>query len=56
MFYIARNSLAVTGLMTKKRCLELWADHAHTVTDDAKYTVCKETGNPYDFVPVLELN
>ena len=55
MFYIARNSLAVTRPMTKKRCLELWASHSHTVTDDAKYTICKETGKVNPTV-VMELN
>jgi len=52
MFYIARNTLAVTGPMTKKAALALW--EANKV-NDAKYTLCKETGRVNPTV-VMELN
>jgi len=53
MFYIARNTLAVTRSMTKKAALKLWAET--TVTDDARYQLCKETGK-FNPTVVMELN
>jgi len=52
MYYIARNTLAVTGPMSKKAALALW--EANKATDGARYQLCKETGsiNP---VVVMEL-
>lgn len=43
MFYIARNTLAVTRPMTKKAALALW--ETNKATDGARYELCKETGN-----------
>ena len=43
MFYIARNTLAVTPAMTKKAALALW--EANKATDGARYELCKEDGN-----------
>lgn len=53
MFYIARNSLAVTGTMTKKAALALWETNKAT---DGRYQLCKETGNMAQFNPVMDLN
>jgi len=52
MFYIARNTLAVTRPMTKKAALALWEANK---ADDACYTLCKETGKVNPTV-VMELN
>jgi ABC-type transporter Mla MlaB component len=46
MFYIARNTLAVTGNMTKKAALALWeANKSTEATDGAQYQLCKDTGS-----------
>ncbi len=52
MYYIARNTLAVTAPMSKEAALALWK--ANKATDGARYQLCKETGsiNP---VVVMEL-
>ena len=60
MFYIARNSLAVTGPMTKKAALDVWADiKVHGTGGPCKryrIQLCKETGNMAQFNPVMNLN
>ena len=46
MFYIARNTLAVTGNMTKKAALALWeASKSTEATDGAQYQLCKDAGS-----------
>jgi hypothetical protein len=57
-YYIARNTLAVTGPMTKKAALEVWTHLGpfHTDPADGKYQLCKETGNMATFTPVMDLN
>ena len=55
MFYIARNTLAVTRPMTKKAALELWNKNAIPAWLEDKYTLCKETGKANPTV-VMELN
>ena len=58
MFYIARNTLAVTGPMTKKAALALWADikAMGQVNATDRIQLCKETGNMAQFNPVMDLN
>jgi len=51
MYYIARNTLAVTGPMSKKAALALWS--ANKATDGASYQLCKETGSVN---PVVVMN
>lgn len=53
MYYIARNTLAVTRGMSKKAAIALW--DANKAADGARYQLCKETGsvNP---VVVMDLN
>lgn len=56
MFYIARNTLAVTGNMSKKAALALWEAKKSTEgADGARYQLCKASGsiNP---VVVMDLN
>lgn len=57
-YYIARNTLAVTGPMTKKAALEVWTHLGPFHRDPAhgKYQLCKETGNMATFTPVMDLN
>lgn len=46
MFYIARNTLAVTGNMPKKAALALWeANKSTEATDGALYQLCKATSS-----------
>lgn len=46
MFYIARNTLAVTRNMSKKAALALWETKKSTeATDGAQYQLCKDTGS-----------
>jgi hypothetical protein len=52
MFYIARNTLAVTGTMTKKAALALW--EANKATDGALYQLCKAS-NSWNPVVVMDL-
>ena len=54
-YYIARNTLAVTRPMTKKAALKFWEAHKHTATN-ARFQLCKETGNMATFTPVMDLN
>ena len=57
MFYIARNTLAVTPNMTKKAALAMWENAKFDLATEgnSKYQLCKETGsvNP---VVVMDLN
>ena len=56
-FYIARNTLAVTGPMTKKAALNLWERVSKPGLEPGdKYQLCKETGNMATFTPVMDLN
>ena len=57
MFYIARNTLAVTKPMTKKAALALW-EQTELLPEDttARWQLCKETGNTAQFNPVMDLN
>jgi ABC-type transporter Mla MlaB component len=55
MFYIARNTLAVTGNMTKKAALALWeANKSTEATDGALYQLCKAS-NSLNPVVVMDL-
>jgi hypothetical protein len=55
MFYIARNTLAVTRTMTKKAALALWeANKSTEATDGALYQLCK-TSNSWNPVVVMDL-
>ena len=58
MFYIARNTLAVTGPMTKKAALALWADikAMGQVNANDRIQLCRETGNMFAFTPVMDLS
>ena len=58
MFYLARNTLAVTGPMSKKAALKLWEeikDQAVAIPGD-KITLCRETGNMAVVDTVMKLN
>ena len=57
MFYITRNTLAVTRPMTKKAALALWnaADMTPAQIDEARWQLCRETGKLNPEV-VMELN
>ena len=57
MFYIARNTLAVTGPMTKKAALSLWADikAMGQVNANDRIQLCREDGKLNPTV-VMELN
>ena len=58
MFYIARNSLAVTLPMTKKAALELWnaADKTPAEIDEARWQLCREEYDKLNPTVVMELN
>lgn len=59
MFYIARNSMAITRLMTKKAALAVWAEEKNCGAGKGcfpgKYTLCRHTDKLNPTV-VMELN
>ena len=55
MFYIARNTLAVTPLQSKKQCYEVWENTVGTCQlNKGVYTLCKAKGTVgYEVIQVL---
>jgi len=55
MFYIARNSIAITPQMTKRKALALWEANKVGNGGNARYQLCKHTDRVNPTV-VMELN